>query len=47
VVAYLADGKCTAFFAANRESETARLLDYMEREGSPSLEVFKAIMQPE
>lgn len=44
VAAYLADGKCHAFFAANRESETARLLDSMQREGSPSFETFKAIL---
>ena len=45
VAAYLADGKCHAFFAANRESETARLLDFMQREGLPSLETFKAILK--
>jgi apoptosis-inducing factor 3 len=44
VAAYVADGRCNAFFAANRESETASLLDYMQREGSPSLETFKAIL---
>jgi apoptosis-inducing factor 3 len=44
VVAYIADGRCHAFFAANRETETACLLDYMQREGSPSLETFKAIV---
>jgi len=44
VAAYLADGKCHAFFAANRESETAMLFDSMQREGSPSLETFKAIL---
>ncbi len=47
VAAYLADGRCEAIFAANRESETARLLDYMEREGSPSLQTLKAILKAE
>jgi hypothetical protein len=46
VAAYLAeDGQCTAFFAANRESETASLLDYIEREGPPSLQTFRAILK--
>jgi apoptosis-inducing factor 3 len=44
VAAYVAAGRCDAFFAANRESDTARLLDYMQREGSPSLETFKAML---
>jgi hypothetical protein len=44
VAAYLGDGRCRAFFAANRETETACLLDYMEREGSPSLQTFRAIL---
>lgn len=45
VAAYLADSQCTAFFAANRESETACLLDCMKREGPLSLEAFKAILK--
>jgi NADPH-dependent 2,4-dienoyl-CoA reductase/sulfur reductase-like enzyme/nitrite reductase/ring-hydroxylating ferredoxin subunit len=44
IATYLADGRCDAIFAANRESETAHLLDYMEREGPPSLQTFKAIL---
>jgi len=44
VAAYVANGRCDAFFAANRESETASLLDYMQRKGSPSMETFKAIL---
>lgn len=43
IAAYLADGRCDAFFAANRESQTASLLDYMQHEGSPSLQTFKTI----
>jgi apoptosis-inducing factor 3 len=45
VAGYLAEDRCDAIFAANRESETARLLDYMEREGSPSLQIFNAILK--
>jgi NADPH-dependent 2,4-dienoyl-CoA reductase/sulfur reductase-like enzyme len=45
IAAYLGDGRCYAFFAANRESETARLLDYMKREGSPPLQTFQAILK--
>ena len=45
IAAYLADGRCDAFFAANRESETARLLDSMKREGSPSLQAFQEILK--
>lgn len=45
VAAYLADGRCQAVFAANRESETASLLDHMQHEGSPSLQTFKAILK--
>jgi NADPH-dependent 2,4-dienoyl-CoA reductase/sulfur reductase-like enzyme/nitrite reductase/ring-hydroxylating ferredoxin subunit len=45
VAGYLADGRCDAVFAANRERETARLLDYMEREGAPSLQTFNAILK--
>ena len=45
IAAYLADGRCHAFFAANRESETAHLLDYMKREGSPSWQIFQAIVK--
>ncbi|HXM05374.1 MAG TPA: FAD-dependent oxidoreductase [Chthoniobacterales bacterium] len=45
VAAYLTEGRCDAIFAANRESETARLLDYMEREGSPSVQTFKAMLK--
>jgi apoptosis-inducing factor 3 len=46
VAAYVAeDGRCTAFFAANRESETASLLDYIKREGPPSLQSLRAILK--
>lgn len=45
VVAYLHEGRCEAVFAANRESETARLFDHMKREGSPSLRTFHAILE--
>jgi NADPH-dependent 2,4-dienoyl-CoA reductase/sulfur reductase-like enzyme len=46
IAAYLAqDGRCTAFFAANRESETASLLDYMGREGPPSSKTFEAMLK--
>jgi apoptosis-inducing factor 3 len=45
VTAYVVEGKCHAFFAANRESETARLLDSMQREGLPSLATFKEILK--
>jgi apoptosis-inducing factor 3 len=44
VAAYVAAGRCDAFFAANRERETAILLDYLQREGSPSEATFKAIL---
>ena len=44
IAAYLADGRCDAIFAANRESQTASLLDYMQRERSPSLQTFKTIL---
>lgn len=43
IAAYLADGRCDAFFAANRESQMASLLDYMQHEGSASLQTFKTI----
>ena len=45
VAAYVADNQCHGFFAANRESETAILLDSMRREGPPSLETLKAILK--
>ncbi|HEX6567281.1 MAG TPA: FAD-dependent oxidoreductase [Chthoniobacterales bacterium] len=45
VAAYLTEGRCDAIFAANRESETASLLDYMKQEGSPPLQTFKAILK--
>ena len=45
VAAYLADRRCDAIFAANRESETANLLDCMEREGPPSLQTLKTILK--
>jgi hypothetical protein len=44
VVAYLHEGRCEAVFAANRESETARLFDHMKHAGSPSLRTFHAIL---
>jgi hypothetical protein len=44
VAAYLSDGRCEAIFAANRESETEGILDGMEREGTPSLQTLKAIL---
>jgi NADPH-dependent 2,4-dienoyl-CoA reductase/sulfur reductase-like enzyme/nitrite reductase/ring-hydroxylating ferredoxin subunit len=45
LAAYLSNGRCEAIFAANRESETASLLDGMEREGAPSLQTLKAILK--
>jgi apoptosis-inducing factor 3 len=45
VAAYLADGRCQAVFAANRERATASLLDCMKREGSPSLQTLKGILK--
>jgi apoptosis-inducing factor 3 len=45
VAAYMFEGRCEAFFAANRESQTARLFDYMQREGSPSVETSRAILR--
>ena len=44
VAAYLYEGRCEAVFSANCESETARLFDHMQREGSPSLKTFEAIV---
>jgi apoptosis-inducing factor 3 len=44
VAAYLSQGRCEAIFAANRESDTARLFDYMERQGPPSFQSFQAIL---
>jgi apoptosis-inducing factor 3 len=45
IAAYLVGGQCEAFFAANREKETALLLDRMRVEGSPSFETFQEILK--
>ncbi|MBV8099742.1 MAG: hypothetical protein JOZ31_11340 [Verrucomicrobia bacterium] len=45
VAAYVADNQCHGFFAANRESQTAILLDSMRREGPPALETVRTILK--
>jgi apoptosis-inducing factor 3 len=45
VAAYVTGRRCHGFFAANRESEMASLLDAMQREGPPSLDTFKAMLK--
>jgi NADPH-dependent 2,4-dienoyl-CoA reductase/sulfur reductase-like enzyme/nitrite reductase/ring-hydroxylating ferredoxin subunit len=45
VAAYLCEGRCESVFAANRESETARLFDHMKREGPASLQTLQAILR--
>ncbi len=44
VAAYLVEGRCQAVFSANRESETAKLFDLMEREGTLPWKAFKALL---
>jgi NADPH-dependent 2,4-dienoyl-CoA reductase/sulfur reductase-like enzyme/nitrite reductase/ring-hydroxylating ferredoxin subunit len=44
VAAYVREGRCQAVFSANRESETAKLFDQMQRQGPPSLEVFRTVL---
>jgi NADPH-dependent 2,4-dienoyl-CoA reductase/sulfur reductase-like enzyme/nitrite reductase/ring-hydroxylating ferredoxin subunit len=44
VTAYVREGRCEAVFSANRESETAKRFDQMEREGPPSLQDFHTVL---
>jgi NADPH-dependent 2,4-dienoyl-CoA reductase/sulfur reductase-like enzyme len=44
VAAYVREGRCEAVFSANRESATAKLFDQMQREGPPSLEAFRTVL---
>ena len=45
VVAYITDNQCHGFFAANRERETAILLDSMQLGGPPSLETLNSTLK--
>jgi NADPH-dependent 2,4-dienoyl-CoA reductase/sulfur reductase-like enzyme len=47
VAAYLVEGRCHAIFSANRESETAKLYDLMERQGTLPWETFTALLTKE
>lgn len=47
VAAYLMEGRCHAIFSANRESETAKLYDLMERQGTLPWETFTALLTKE
>jgi Reductase C-terminal len=44
VAAYVQEGRCEAFFSANRECETAKLFDHMQGQGPPSLETYHAVL---
>jgi apoptosis-inducing factor 3 len=44
VAAYVREGRCQAVFSANRECETAKLFDQMQRDGPPSLEAFHTLL---
>jgi apoptosis-inducing factor 3 len=44
VAAYVREGRCEAVFSANRECETAKLFDQMQREGPPTLEAFHTVL---
>ena len=44
IAAYLREGRIEAIFAANRESETAKLFDQMQQTGSLTPDVFRKIL---
>jgi NADPH-dependent 2,4-dienoyl-CoA reductase/sulfur reductase-like enzyme len=44
IAAYLNKDRCEAVFAANRESETARIFDHMKHQGPPSIRIFQQIL---
>ena len=44
VAAYVREDQCEAVFAANRESETAKLFDQMQCKGPPTLQAFYSIV---